>query len=275
VHPLNLQRLFEVRGTSVLITGAASGIGRACAEAMAVNGARVTLADIDRGALDLVVGELATAGCDVTGETVDATDPASLKRAVDAAVTRYGRLDVVFANVGISGGPGFLKGDGSRNEAAAFEAVPLELWERVLDVNVLSVVKTLQAVVPQMKRQGGGAIVVTSSISASKTEMYVGASYVASKGAVGQLVRQAALELARYEIRVNAIAPGPVVTNIGGGRLKAPEARVPFERACPMHRVAVPEDIAGAALFLASPASRFITGAAIVIDGGVSVGPAD
>ncbi|HEX7439747.1 MAG TPA: SDR family NAD(P)-dependent oxidoreductase [Caldimonas sp.] len=275
MHPLTLQQLFDVRGVSVLVTGAASGIGRACAQVMALNGARVTLADIDRGALDAAVGELRAAGCDAVGATVDATDPTSLKNAVDAVVARCGRVDVVFANVGISGGPGFLKGDGSRNEAAAFETVAPELWERVLDVNVLSVVKTLQAVIPQMKRQGGGRIVVTSSISASKTEVYVGAAYVASKAAVGQLVRQAALELARYDIRVNAIAPGPVVTNIGGGRLKSVEARAPFERACPMHRVGMPEDVAGAALFLASPASRFVTGAEIVIDGGVSVGPAD
>ncbi len=275
MHPLNVQQLFDVRGASVLVTGAASGIGRAYAQVMAVNGARVTLTDLDRVALDDAVGELRAAGCDATGETVDATDSASLEKAVEGVVARRGRLDVVFANVGISSGPGFLKGDGSRNEAAAFEAVSLDVWERVFDVNVLSVVKTLRAVVPQMKRQGGGRIVVTSSISASKTEVYVGASYVASKAAVGQLVRQAALELARYKILVNAIAPGPVVTNIGGGRLKSAEARAPFERACPMHAIAAPEDIAGAALFLASPAARFITGAEIVIDGGVSVGPAD
>jgi NAD(P)-dependent dehydrogenase (short-subunit alcohol dehydrogenase family) len=272
---MKAEALFDVRGSVVAVTGGASGIGYACAEVMADNGAKVTLIDLDRDALARAVAALSGRGLEVQGELADVVDPAALRRAIAAIVARHGRIDVMFANAGISGGPGFLKGDGTRNPDAALESLSLELWERVIATNLTSVFKTLQAVVPQMKAQGGGRIVVTSSISATKTEIYVGTPYVASKAGVAQLVRQAALELAKYNIQVNAIAPGPVVTNIAGGRLKSAEARAPFERAAPMHRIATPDDIQGAALFLASPASSYITGIQIVIDGGVTLGTAD
>jgi NAD(P)-dependent dehydrogenase (short-subunit alcohol dehydrogenase family) len=271
---MKAEALFDVRGLSALVTGGASGIGYACAEAMADNGAKVTLVDINADALTAAVATLSARGT-VHGEVADVTEVASLRRAVAVALDRTGRLDVVFANAGISGGPGFLSGDGARNPATALENLSLELWEQVLATNLTSVFKTLQAVVPPMKRQGSGRIIVTSSISATKVETYVGVPYVASKAGIGQLVRQAALELARYNIQVNAIAPGPVVTNIAGGRLKSPAARAPFERAAPLHRIATPDDIQGAALFLASPAAAYITGAQIVIDGGTSLGAAD
>jgi NAD(P)-dependent dehydrogenase (short-subunit alcohol dehydrogenase family) len=114
---------------------------------------------------------------------------------------------------------------------------------------------------------------VTSSISANTTELLVGAPYVASKGGVGMLVKQAARELAAYNILVNAISPGPVVTNIGGGRLQDADARAPFEQAAPLGKIARPEDLYGAALFFASPASSHVTGAEIIIDGGTHLGP--
>ncbi|MDB5816571.1 MAG: Gluconate 5-dehydrogenase, partial [Rhizobacter sp.] len=101
------------------------------------------------------------------------------------------------------------------------------------------------------------------------------AIYTTSKGAVGHLVRQAAFELAKYNILVNAISPGPVITNIGGGRLKQAEMRKPFEQAAPLGRIATVQDVQGAALFLASPAASLITGAQILIDGGTTLGRAD
>ena len=145
----------------------------------------------------------------------------------------------------------------------------------MIAANLGSIFRTIRAVTPALKNQNGGRIIVTSSISASKTELYVGTAYVASKAAVAQLVRQTARELARWNILVNAIAPGPVITNIAGGRLKQAEARAPFEAAAPLHRIATPEDIQGAALFLASPTSRHMTGAELIIDGGAVLGPAD
>jgi len=267
--------LFSVEGMVVAITGAASGIGLAYAEVMAANGARINLIDVDARALGAAVAQLKAAGADVHGDVADVTAAPALKQAFAEILARHGRLDVVFANAGISGGPGFLTGAGERNPSAAIETLSLEVWDRVLATNTTSVFLTLQIVVPYMKAQGGGRIIVTSSICASKTETLVSSIYATSKAAVGYLVRQAAHELARHNILVNAIAPGPVITNIGGGRLKSPEARRAFERAAPMNRIATPADLQGAALFLASPASSLITGTQIVIDGGTTLGPAD
>ncbi len=272
---MRASELFDVTGRIVAVTGGASGIGYACAEAMADNGAVVDLIDVNPQALEQAVARLRAAGAEVNGEVADVTRPETLKAAFERIVARHGRLDVVFANAGISGGPGFLTGSGERNPQAAFENLSLELWNKVLATNTTSVFLTLQYVIPQMKKQGGGRIIVTSSNSASKTETLVSAIYTTSKGAVGHLVRQVALEVARYGIRVNAIAPGPVITNIAGGRLQDAEARRPFEQAAPLGRICTPRDIQGAALFLASPASELVTGAQILIDGGVTLGRAD
>jgi NAD(P)-dependent dehydrogenase (short-subunit alcohol dehydrogenase family) len=272
---MKIHDLFDVSGLSVLITGGASGIGLAYAQAMAENGARLMIADINPDALATATADLAALGTEVEGIAVDVTKRPDLDRAVATTVARYGRIDVVFANAGISGGPGFLGADRTRNPDRALEQIPEALWNRVMETNLTSVFHTFQAVVPQLKAQGGGRIVVTSSISATKTEVYVGAAYVTSKAGVAQFVRQAALELARFGILVNAIAPGPVITNIGGGRLKESDARKPFERACPLHEVASPDDLKGAALYLASKASRFVTGTQIVVDGGVTLGDTD
>ena len=267
--------LFDVGGLATIVTGAASGIGLAIAGAMAENGARVTLMDKDGRALADAVAMLAGRGGEVRGDVVDVTDRTQLNRAFDSAARHYGRLDVVFANAGMGGGPGFLGLDGKRNPAGAIEAIAPEVWERLIALNLTAVFSTIQAAARLMKGQGGGRIIVTGSISSFKTELSVGTPYVAAKAGVAQLVRQAAHELAGYGILVNAIAPGPVVTNISGGRLQDPAIQAHFARAAPTHRLGRTEDIEGVALFLAAPASRHVTGAQIVVDGGASLGPAD
>ncbi|MGJ7504072.1 MULTISPECIES: SDR family NAD(P)-dependent oxidoreductase [unclassified Variovorax] len=272
---MKASELFNVEGRIVAITGGAGGIGLAYAEVMAANGAKVNLIDVDRASLEAAVERLKAEGGDVHGEVADVTKPDTVRQAFAHIVGRHGRLDIVFANAGISGGPGFLNGAGERNPAGAIENLSLEVWERVIATNTTSVFLTLQTVVPYMKKQGGGRIIVTSSISASKTETLVSSIYATSKAAVGYLVRQAAHELAKYDILVNAISPGPVITNIGGGRLKDADARKPFERAAPLGRIATTQDLQGAALYLASPASSLVTGAQILIDGGTALGPAD
>jgi NAD(P)-dependent dehydrogenase (short-subunit alcohol dehydrogenase family) len=272
--PLKAQDLFGVTGLVTIVTGGASGIGFAYAQVMAANGAAVTIIDRDADGLAAAVKRLAAVGAKVDGEIADVTDKEGLRRAVDAVAQRQGRLDVAFANAGISAGPGFLDTERKRVAQRAVENVPSELWDRIIGTNLTSVFHTIQVVVPHMK-PAGGRIIVTSSISATRTEQFVGTPYIAAKAGVAQLVRQVALELARYNIRVNAIAPGPCATNIGGGRLQDPGNQAFFAQFAPQHRIAVPQDMYGAALFLASDASKHVTGAEILIDGGVTLGIAD
>jgi len=261
--------LFDVADLVTIVTGGASGIGLAYAEAMADNGAKVTIFDLDPERLDRETRRLGARGVQV-----DVTDRAALDRAFDQTVLAEGRLDVVFANAGIGGGPGFLMLDGRRNEPRAFERLDTEQWERIFKLDVTALFWTVQAAARHMKMAKGGRIIATTSISATKTESFVGTPYVAAKAGAAQLVRQAALELAEYNILVNAIAPGPFVTNISGGRLRDAEVQQALAKYCPLKRLGVPDDIQGLALFLASPAAKYMTGATLTVDGGVTLGVA-
>ena len=266
---MKTQDLFDVTGLSVVITGGAKGLGRAFAEAMLDNDARVVLLDKDEASLDQAVPELKARG-DVAGVAVDVTDRDAVRAAVNKAVERNGRLDVVFANAGIDAGPGFLSMAGERDPEGAIEAVPDRLWDKVIDTNLTSIFSTIRAAVPHMKRQNGGRIILTSSIASIRPGAIVGMPYQISKAGVSHLAKQAALELARYNILINAILPGPFLT-----QLTTPDLKKRFEAGSPIHRVGRPEEIQGLALFLASPASSYITGTHIVIDGGALLGRAD
>lgn len=272
---MKIAQLFDVGGLATLVTGAASGIGLACAEAMADNGARVTLSDANGGALEKAVSNLRARGGDVRGVPLDVADRPAVRRVVDETAAHYGRLDVVFANAGISGGPGFLNTDRTRNPDRRLEAVPDEFIDRLIDVNYKGIFATIQAAARHMREQRSGRIIVTSTISTFHAEVFVGAPYVISKAGLTQMVRQAAIELAAFNVQVNAMAPGPFATNIGGGRLQDPGTQSFFDRMSPSGRIGRPEDIQGLALFLASPASSHVTGAQIVIDGGATLGTAD
>jgi NAD(P)-dependent dehydrogenase (short-subunit alcohol dehydrogenase family) len=270
-EPLRAKALFDVGGFTAVVTGGAAGIGFAYAEVMAANGANVTLVDSDGAALDAAVVALARHGGTAQGTTVDVTDRGALHGAIAAIAARTGRLDVVFANAGITAGPGFLTTDGARNAAGAIENIPCELWQQVLDTNLTSVFTTVRACVAPMRAHcSGGSIIVTTSIAGLRPSAVVGTPYMIAKAAAGHLVRQAALELAAHGIRVNAIAPGPFAT-----RITSPELTAIWSRALPVRRIAATEEIKGLALYLASGASRFVTGAQFVIDGGSTLGRAD
>jgi NAD(P)-dependent dehydrogenase (short-subunit alcohol dehydrogenase family) len=261
--------LFDVAGLVTIVTGGASGIGYAYAEAMADNGAQVTIFDLDGKRLDEAASKLGA-----RGRAVDVTDKTALDRAFDETVHERGGLDVVFANAGIGGGPGFLTLDGQRNPGRAFEVLDSENWDRIVKLDVTALFWTIQAAAKHMKAGKGGRIIVTTSISAIKTESFVGTPYVVAKAGAAQLVRQAALELAEYNILVNAIAPGPFVTNISGGRLQDEGVQAALAKYCPLKRLGFPDDIQGLALFLASPAAKYMTGASLTVDGGVTLGVA-
>jgi NAD(P)-dependent dehydrogenase (short-subunit alcohol dehydrogenase family) len=270
--------LFDIAGQGAIVTGAGSGLGLAIAEALAESGASVTLLDVDAERIATERARLGSLGYVVRGAVVDVADHAALERAFDAAVAAHGRLDIVFANAGVDSGPGFVSGWAGareRNPLGALEAYTDERWNRVIDVNLTGVFATLRAAARIMKPQRSGKLIVTTSVAGYQCEPAIGAAYPAAKAGAAHLMRSVALELAAFNITVNAIAPGWFVTNIGGGHAKNPDVQRQMAAVLPMHRVGIPDDIKGLALFLASPASAYITGQEITIDGGWTLGAAD
>jgi NAD(P)-dependent dehydrogenase (short-subunit alcohol dehydrogenase family) len=257
-----LNRLFDLRGRHVLVTGAASGLGRAIAEAMAEAGADLTLVDTDADALEGVAVSLKGRGGAVVSAVCDISDAAAVASTVQDAASRFSSLDVVFANAGI---PGERRPNGS---VSALEQVRHEDWDRVLSVNLNGVLHTIQAAASVMRPQGSGRIVVTASTAGLRADPMVGYGYIASKAAAVNLVRQAALDLAPHNVRVNAIAPGPFRTNIGGKGPPDPAAEARWATTIPLGRMGNPEEVQGMALLLASPASSFMTGGVYPVDGG-------
>jgi len=263
---MKMADLFKVEGHVAFVTGAASGLGLAYAEVMAQNGARVVLADLNKDELERHVARLAAAGCAVEPVTLDVADTDALRAAIDGAAARHGQLDTLFANAGISAGRGTLV-----SPEGAIDRFDVEAFKRSIDVNMTATLMAMRFAVPHMKQRRTGSIVATASIAGIRAEPITGYGYIASKAAVINIVRQAAVELAPYNIRVNAIAPGPFYTNIGGGRLHRDAETVKlFADMVPLGRLAQTDEIKGLALLLASPAGSYITGTVIPIDGGAT-----
>jgi NAD(P)-dependent dehydrogenase (short-subunit alcohol dehydrogenase family) len=276
---VNVSSRFDVTGFGAVVTGGASGLGLAYGEVLAAHGARVTLIDLDADGVEAQASRLQGEGLDVRAAVADVTDHAALDRAIDGAAEAFGRLDVAFANAGIDPGPGPLGawagGDRPRVEEGALENYTDERWSRVIEINLNGVFRTARAAARHMRPRGFGRIVVTTSLAATKVEPAIGAAYMAAKAGAKHLVHCIALELAADGITCNAVAPGFFVTNIGGGHARNPELQAALAKEIPMHRVGQPDDIKALALFLASPASEYITGQEIVIDGGWGLGRAD
>ena len=188
-----------------------------------------------------------------------------VRAAFDGAVAAYGGIDIVFANAGIAAVPGYANPGGQE-----LHTVADDVWRRVVGVNLDGVLHTLRAAAGVMKPQGSGRIVITASTAGLRADPMVCYGYIASKGAVVNVARQAALELAPHGVHVNVIAPGPIKTRIGGG--VTPESERQWAALVPLGRMGEPEELKGLALLLASPAASFITGAVITIDGGQLLG---
>jgi NAD(P)-dependent dehydrogenase (short-subunit alcohol dehydrogenase family) len=264
-----LARLFDVRDVRAVVTGAASGLGFAMAEVLADCGARVTLADIDRDLLEQSTKSLEDRGGRVRGSVVDVSDADRVQALFDDVVAADGGVDVVFANAGIATNPGFAVEGGE-----CIDAIDRAAWDTVIGVNLNGIIFTMKSAAAAMRRQGGGRIIVTSSVAGIRPEPVVCYSYIASKAAVLNVVRQAALDLAPDNVLVNAICPGPFKgTRIGGGVTLQPEPELEeqWSSTVPIRRMADPEELKGLVLLLSSPAGSFITGAAHVIDGGAAI----
>lgn len=270
---------FDIAGRSAIVTGAASGIGLAYAEAMAEAGARVTLTDIDGDAAEREAERLRDEGHEARAARVDVADLAEVAAAFDGHVEAWGGCDIAFANAGYDAGEGFWTPEGKRNPAGQIDAYDPERWYRSIAVNLTGVFHTIREAARVMKKneenvgRRGGSIIATSSNAAIVNEAIVGLPYMPAKAGVRHLVRHAALELAAFGIRVNAIAPGPFVTNIGGGWLKKdPAARKAWDALMPAGSVAETHQIKPLALLLASDAGSYMIGSHVMIDGGMALG---
>lgn len=263
-----IQDLFNLEGKVFVVTGAASGIGEAMSEALSSAGALVLMIDQNQATLVTLEQQWKKQHPDRKIQTAvsDVSDKEALTKIINQFIKEHGRIDGLFANAGISGGPGF--GSEAGRESGSLLNQTTEDWDRINKINLHGVLSSMQAVIPQMKAQGFGRIIVTASMTGLAPEPFVSYAYLLSKAAVIHLVRQSALEFAQFGIVINAIAPGYIKTNIAGGKLHTPEVADPLIKKIPLGRLGVQEDLHGLTLFLASRASDYITGTTLPIDGG-------
>jgi NAD(P)-dependent dehydrogenase (short-subunit alcohol dehydrogenase family) len=237
-------------GKVVVVTGAGSGIGAAAADRFVAEGARVVYADRDTGRLSAVA-----ASASVLPVVADVADPESVSQLVSMTLDRFGCVDVVVSNAGIWRGSPFLD-------------VTDEEWDMVLGVNLRGTFLVCRGFARAMASAGtGGSIVVTASTNSFLAEPD-SAPYNASKGGVVMLVKSMAVDLAQARIRVNAVAPGTIRTNINADVQSLPEGGSPLYAFPPARRWGDPDDLAGPITFLASPDADYITGSVLVVDGG-------
>ena len=248
-----------------VITGGASGIGKAIGELFAKEGARVVVSDIQDELGQKLTKSL---GDNAAYIHADVSMEDDVKGMFDYAMDTYGRIDCIVNNAGMGG----VKGE--------IESIPVAEFDRTIAILLRGVFLGMKHAAPVMKKQGGGNIINMASIAGLRG-ISQNHPYSAAKAAVIQLTRTAAMELAYYKIRVNSICPGSIVTSIFGaakGMSSAESAKTYdnltrlFEKAQPIRRTGLPEDIARAALWLASDDSGFVTGHALVVDGGMSAG---
>jgi NAD(P)-dependent dehydrogenase (short-subunit alcohol dehydrogenase family) len=255
-------------GKVAFITGAASGIGRSTAVRFAAEGSHVGIADVPEQEHDAlnVVTEIKSKGGKAIFLRCDVSKPEQVKRAVEDTVRAFGRLDVVFANAGING-----------VWTPVDELTPDE-WDQTLDINLKGSYLTVHYAVPHLKRAGGGSVIICSSVNGNRTFSNAGASaYSTSKAGQVAFMKMMALELARFNIRVNAVLPGAIHTNIGERTEKRDTDKVEIKMELPEgkpgidHGQGEPEEVADVCLFLAVELSRHVSGVELYVDGGASL----
>jgi NAD(P)-dependent dehydrogenase (short-subunit alcohol dehydrogenase family) len=250
--------LFSLEGKVALITGSTKGIGKAIAEQMAKHGAKVVISSRNQDACDEVAAEIEANGGEALAVACNINYPEQLQALVDATLAKWGKIDALVCNAALN--PFF----------GASQDIPDEAFDKIMRANIGSVHKLCQLVLPGMAKAGGGAVVIVSSIGGLKGTDKLGA-YAISKAADMQIARNLAVEWGKDNIRVNCIAPGLIRTDFARALWENPEIYEATVSKYPMRRIGEPEEIAGAAVFLASAAGSFTTGQTIVIDGGGTI----
>jgi NAD(P)-dependent dehydrogenase (short-subunit alcohol dehydrogenase family) len=248
------------------VTGAASGIGAATARRFAEEGARVVLADVLQADGERVCKEITAAGGQATYVECDVSDAGSVEQAIASTIKQFKKLDIVLANAGING------------VWAPVEELQPEEWRRTLDINLQGTFLTVHFAVPHLKRNGGGSIIITSSVNGTRTFSNPGTSaYSTSKAGQIAFMKIIALELGRHDIRCNAVCPGFIQTNIQQRTEERDTDKIGIEVELPEGSPAIdegagdPGEVADVCVFLASDLSRHVAGVAIYVDGGASL----
>jgi 3-oxoacyl-[acyl-carrier protein] reductase len=245
----------DFAGKIVLVTGGGNGIGAASCRAFAAAGARVAVIDRDGAAAEHVAAEI---GRGAGGHALDVADGAAFARLAADVAAKEGGIDILVNSAGTI----------TRETIATMPAAD---WDRVIAVNLRGPFNGTQAVIPHMRKRGGGAIVNIASVAGRRISFGGGANYSASKAGLLGFTRHAAYELAPDRIRVNAVCPGPTATGFGGGQVPSAEQKAARAKKIPLGRMVEPADIAEAVLFLASDMARMCTGIALDVDGGVLI----
>ncbi|MRX36566.1 SDR family oxidoreductase [Aminobacter sp. MDW-2] len=249
--------MFGLNGKVALVTGASSGIGRATAKLFAAQGAKVVLAARGATGLEALAAEMRADGCEAATLAGDVRDEGFARALVELATTEFGGLDIAFNNVGLVGEMGPITG------------LELASWTEVMETNLTSAYLGAKHQIPAMLERGGGSLIFTSTFVGYTAGMPGMAAYAASKAGLIGLTQVLAAEYGAQGIRVNALLPGGTDTPMA--TFKTAEERAFVEGLHALKRIARPEEIARSALYLASEASSFTTGAALLADGGVSI----
>ncbi len=245
--------LFGLTGKVALVTGSTRGIGRAIAEALIAQGARVDISSEDAADTARVAGDLA-----MPGLACDVADDAALARLVDFTRAELGGIDVLVCNAGITGRPG------------PFAEIDMDDYARVMAINLRSQVMLTGLALPHITARGGGSAVLIASLSGLRGNGRINA-YALAKAGIAQLARNLAVEWGPRGVRVNAISPGFIATELSGPLLKDEAFMARRMAMTPLRRPGTPAEVAGAAVFLASPAGAFVTGHNLVVDGGTLI----
>lgn len=248
-----MNKMFNLNGKRAIITGSTRGIGKAIAQALIEAGAQVVISSENAQDTASVASELGQLGI-----PADVTDDDALRRLVEASVSELGGLDILVCNAGITGRPG------------RFADIDMDDFDRVISLNLRSQIVLANLALPHIAEQDGGCAILMSSISAFRGNGAIN-TYALSKAGVSQLARNLAVEWGPKNVRVNAIAPGFIATDLSKPLLDNAEFMKRRMQMTPLRRPGTVEDVAGAATFLASPAAAFVTGQTLIVDGGTLI----